>query len=122
MNQLAIPLDGHCSGPLFAPLVKTRPPVRPKGKEGIVHRQQTKRCTPPWADADAIAAFYAEAHRLTVLTGELHVVNHVIPKIHPLVCGLHVQGNLQVIHWLANATKGNFWAPQLDIFTGELAW
>ncbi len=113
MSQLALPLDGFCSGPLFAPVAKTRPPIRIPGKEGQLHRAQTRRATPAWADLAAIATFYAEARRLTEETGEVHVVDHLVPKISPYVCGLHVPANLQVLHWRANALKGNTWWPDM---------
>lgn len=111
MAELAL-VGGFDAGPLFA-VKKIRPPVRPKGKEGIVHRAQTKRATPPWADTQAIEAFYFEARRLTRETGELHVVDHIVPKIGGTVCGLHVPCNLRVIHWLENAKKGAAWWPDM---------
>ena len=115
--QVALALDGFDCGPLFAPPVKLRPLARPHGKQGIVHRMQTRRATPPWADLEAIAALYAEARRLTRETGELHVVDHIIPKINPRVCGLHVPLNMQVLHWRANAVKANDWNPdQLEMW------
>ena len=113
MMQQSLPLDGHCNGPLFAPVVKIRPPVRPHGKEGVVHRAQTRRATPPWADMQAIKAYYDEAKLLTKMTGELHVVDHIVPKISPFVCGLHVPWNLRVIHWLENNNKANSWWPDM---------
>ena len=111
--QLALPIDGHCSGPLFAPLRKQRPPTRPKGKGGAVHRAQTRRATPAWADLTSVRSFYREAKRLTRETGELHVVDHIVPKINPLVCGLHVPANLQVLHWRVNTQKANLWWPDM---------
>ena len=108
--QLKIHDDGWHAGPLFE-INKRRALVRPKGKEGIIHRAQTKRATPPWADMQSIAAIYAEARRLTAITGELHVVDHIVPKINPIVCGLHAHWNLRVIHWLENAKKGAFVWP-----------
>lgn len=115
--QVSLPIDSYDPGPLFAPPVIVRPLMRPKGKEGVVHRAQTQRATPPWADMATIKTFYAEARRLTKATGELHVVDHIIPKINPLVCGLHVENNLQVLHWRANAVKGNSWYPdQVELF------
>ena len=113
VSQLALPLDGFCSGPLFAPLRKQRPPTLPKGKEGVVHRAQTRRATPSWADLTSVRAFYREAKRLTQETGELHVVDHIVSKINPLVCGLHVSANLQVLHWRVNTQKANLWWPDM---------
>lgn len=107
MSQMPLPLPpGFHVGPLFVPRIK-RPLMRPKGKEGMVHRAQTVRATPPWAKGcPKVRAMYAEARRLTRETGELHVVDHIVPKIGLLVCGLHVWWNLRVIHWRANAVKG----------------
>jgi hypothetical protein len=112
-------VGGFHIGPLFVPK-KRRPLARPKGKEGTVHRAQTQRATPTWADRRAIAAAYREARRLTRETGELHVVDHIVPKINPLVCGLHVPANLRVIHWRDNAVKGNTWWPDMPFEQLEL--
>lgn len=120
MTQQPLDLDGFCMGPLFAPPDHRRPLLRPKGKEGIVHRAQTVRATPAWADMAAIKAFYREAKTRTRVTNRLHVVDHIVPKISPYVCGLHVPANLQVIDWLANARKGNFWWPDMWAPQGEL--
>lgn len=98
--------DGYHTGPLFIPRHR-RAPIRIDGKEGELHRRQTRRATPAWADLSEIKNFYAEAKRLTKETGELHVVDHIVPKMGKIVCGLHVPWNLRVIHWLPNAQKGN---------------
>lgn len=73
---------------------------------------------PPWADRVAIRALRDEARRLTVVTGVLHVLDHVIPVTHPDVCGLTVHENLRVITYAQNAYKSNRWNPhQLELFT-----
>ncbi len=120
-----LPLEGGFHvGPLFVPRL-IRPPVRIKGKEGTIHRAQTRSRTPPWVKDSpelkaAIRAYYKEAKRLTKLTGELHVVDHIVPKMGKIVCGLHVPWNLQVIHWKPNAQKGAWVWPDMPCEQIEL--
>lgn len=70
-----------------------------------------KNATPRWADKEKIMAFYREARRRTVETGVRHDVDHIIPLVHPLVCGLHVESNLQVLSIFQNSAKRNFYSP-----------
>lgn len=126
--QHSLPLaGGFHAGPLFVPRLK-RALMRPKGKEGVVHRAQTVRATPPWLTAEQkaqIRELYRQARALTVITGELYVVDHIVPKIGKTVCGLHVPWNLQVMHWLPNAIKGPWTWPdmpnaQLELLPQEM--
>lgn len=113
MTQRPLPLPpGFHVGPLFVPRLR-KPPVRPLGKAGVIHRAQTRRATPPWADLSAIRTVYAQARYLTKKTGELHVVDHIVPKIGGTVCGLHVVWNLRAIPWRENAIKGAAWWPDM---------
>ena len=116
MTQRPLPLpDGFHVGPLFV-IRKQRMPVRQKGREGQLHRAQTRRATPRWLTAEQrqqIARAYAQARRLTRWTGEMYVVDHIVPKIGKTVCGLHVPWNLRVIHWRENALKGPHWWPDM---------
>jgi 5-methylcytosine-specific restriction endonuclease McrA len=64
---------------------------------------------PPWADVAAIDALYDLAARLSAETGIPHEVDHIIPRRHPLVCGLHIPANLQVITKEENFAKSNRW-------------
>jgi hypothetical protein len=65
------------------------------------------QATPPWADLDAIAAFYIEAARLTRDTGIPHEVDHYYPLQGKISCGLHVPWNLKIATRTANRQKGN---------------
>lgn len=65
------------------------------------------QATPAWVDKTEILAFYAEARRLTKLTGIPHEVDHIHPLRGKLLCGLHVPWNLQVIPRVDNRKKHN---------------
>lgn len=65
------------------------------------------RATPSWADHDKIRAIYAEAARLTRETGIPHEVDHFYPLRSKVMCGLHVETNLQIITAEANRKKSN---------------
>lgn len=59
----------------------------------------------------------ATAKALSVFSGRLHVLDHIIPVTHPLVCGPTVPWNLRIVPWRVNASKGNRWNPnQLELF------
>lgn len=66
-----------------------------------IRRSRVRTATPAWADLADIKAVYQEAHHM-----QMHV-DHVIPLKHPLVCGLHVWDNLQLLSEVANKAKGN---------------
>lgn len=106
MNQLALPLDGHDSGPLFAPICKTRTPKR-KARGWRWYYLRNAKATPKWATTWRIALVYAIA-RLRGVS-----VDHVVPIGHPLVCGLHVEHNLQLLSVEENYRKGNNWWPDM---------
>lgn len=116
-NQNSLDLDGLDSGPLFAPINKIRPPVRPLNKAGVIHRAQTKRATPHWLSEEQkaeIRKIYARAKRMRV-EGLDAVVDHIVPKINPLVCGLHVPWNLRIISSIENTSKGNNYWPDMPL-------
>lgn len=65
------------------------------------------QATPPWVNLKEIAAFFAEARRLTIGTGIPHEVDHIEPLRAKNRCGLHVPWNLQVITRADNRRKHN---------------
>lgn len=70
----------------------------------MLRKARKLQATPPWADLVEIRAIY-EA------TPEGHHVDHVIPLVHPLVCGLHCAANLQYLPARENLKKRNTWTP-----------
>lgn len=72
---------------------------------------------PVWADKDKMNQIYLEAKRLTEETGIVYEVDHIIPINHPDVCGLHVEGNLQVLPMVENRRKHNDFNS--EIFNGK---
>lgn len=70
-------------------------------------RAQELRALPAWADLDAIEAIYAEAQRIQAETGEPQHVDHIVPIISKLVCGLHCEANLRVLPAVDNLRKNN---------------
>jgi len=64
--------------------------------------QATKlKATPSWVSLDIIEDFYKEAEYFQM------EVDHIIPLQNPIVCGLHVEHNLQLLTKEDNRSKGN---------------
>ena len=106
-GQLTLALTtGYHVGPLFIVNKRRAPVIHGGTLGGKRRRQREKRNTPKWANRSKIAAIYCEAAIRTAATGELHVVDHIVPLDGKLVCGLHWHVNMRVIHWKVNAKKG----------------
>jgi hypothetical protein len=121
MESLLLDLvGGFHVGPLFVP-VKRRAPLIINGRTaGRRRRMRERRAMPPWVKLSDLRPFYREAKRLTRETGELHVVDHIVPLDGETVCGFHAPNNMQVSHWLANALKANRTWPDMPFEQMEL--
>lgn len=73
----------------------------------VERRKKRDKSMPGWADTSAIAKIYEQARIYTKQTGIKHEVDHIIPSNHPLVCGLHVETNLQILTEFENRLKSN---------------
>jgi hypothetical protein len=73
----------------------------------VARRKQRDKSMPQWANKKAIQKIYAQARYLTKITGINHEVDHIIPSNHPLVCGLHIESNLQILTETENRIKSN---------------
>lgn len=76
-------------------------------------RSNKKRAVPGWADLAAIEVIYAKAESFRQLTGEPFHVDHIVPLTSDLVCGLHWEGNLQILTGFDNLSKGNAHWPDM---------
>lgn len=71
----------------------------------------------PWVDRWELYALQATARAITIMMGELYVLDHIVPLNGHNVCGLTVPWNIRIIHWRVNASKGAKFNPdQLELF------
>lgn len=96
---------------------------RDKHRENQAKRRAIKaRAIPAWADVEAIKDIYVKAELLTKKTGIDHHVDHVVPLNSPLVCGLHWEGNMQILTAQENMSKGNrAWPDMPNMLKGAAA-
>ena len=75
-----------------------------------VRKRRHREATPVWLSKDErlqMRELYIQARKLTALTGERYVVDHIVPLRSHEVCGLHVPWNLRVITQEENLAKSN---------------
>lgn len=87
-------------------------------KKTIAYYSKLFRATPPWLDPELrsqVKKIYRTAHRKGM------TVDHIVPLSSPIVCGLHVPWNLQIITQQENINKSNTWWPDCPFEQGELA-
>jgi hypothetical protein len=75
-----------------------------------VRRRRHREATPVWLTKDErlkMRELYVQARKLTALTNEQYVVDHIVPLQGETVCGLHVPWNMEVITQEKNLKKSN---------------
>jgi len=72
-----------------------------------LRKQRVKIATPDWVSRKELGYVYEKAYQMEKRSGLKHHVDHMVPLVHPDVCGLHVPWNLNAIPALDNLRKGN---------------
>lgn len=76
-------------------------------------RAAKKSAVPSWANSFFISECYHLARLRSKATGFPWHVDHIVPLQNKLVCGLHVEHNLQVIPGAVNQSKNNRHWPDM---------
>lgn len=83
------------------------------GVENAIRRAIKRNARVEWADKNAIRQIYRLAKAKETETGVPHHVDHIVPLKSKLVCGLHVEANLQVLTAFENISKHNKTWPDM---------
>lgn len=75
--------------------------------KAMLYEARKRRATPPWVDLKAIEAVYVACAELNASSGRKHHVDHIYPLCSPVMCGLHVPWNLQILPADVNQRKSN---------------
>lgn len=72
-----------------------------------LRRARKLQATPKWANCKEIENIYKKCKQISDSTKIKHHVDHIVPLSGDLVCGLHVESNLQIIPAAINMKKSN---------------
>lgn len=97
---------------IYAKATRQAKPEHYRSKVNM-RRRRNRIATPMWADKQAIEDIYRKAAEITKLTGVPHEVDHIVPLLSSVVCGLHWEGNLQILTMIENKKKNNLLWPDM---------
>ena len=78
----------------------------------LLRGKRVKQAIPKWADFDAMEAIYQQAAEMRKAGNNVHV-DHIVPLTNKRVCGLHWEGNLQIVPAEENLKKLNHRWPDM---------
>lgn len=78
--------------------------------------EQKILATPPWVSHKEMMTLQRRKLEISAQSGIRHTLDHIVPLNHPMVCGLNVPWNIQIVpHW-HNSRKSNAFHPdQLEL-------
>ncbi len=79
------------------------------------------RACPAWVDKESLEPVYQRARDMSRQTGVAYHVDHIVPINNPVVCGLHVPWNLQILTAEENIRKGNLFVVEGIVYDSRLA-
>lgn len=80
---------------------------------GAAYKAKRLNATPSWANEFFIKEAYSLARLRSRILGFKWHVDHIVPLRSKVVCGLHVENNLQVIPAIQNCIKQNRFWPEM---------
>lgn len=74
-------------------------------------RAQKLQASPTWANRVRINEIYLYGQQISQITNTKYQIDHIVPLINDLVCGLHNEFNLQILRKSENQSKSNAFDP-----------
>lgn len=78
-----------------------------------LRRAKKLQATPAWANEFSISQIYRLSRLKSLITGQKWHVDHIVPLVSDIVCGLHCEANLRIIKAKDNISKSNRRWPEM---------